>query len=60
MKPVEVSQLNRYIKTVLQNDPLLARVAVVGEISNLKYHSSGHVYFSLRDKTSSIKCFLPQ
>jgi len=60
MKPIEISQLNRYIKTVLQNDPLLSQIAVVGEVSNLKYHSSGHVYFSLKDKNSTVRCFLPQ
>lgn len=59
MKPIGVSQLNAYIKRVLQTDPLLAQVAVVGEISNLKYHDSGHVYFSLKDQGGKINCFLP-
>lgn len=60
MKPIEVSQLNRYIKSILQNDPVLSRVEVVGEISNLKYHGTGHVYFSLKDSGSTVKCFLPR
>ncbi len=59
MKPVKVSQVNKYIKTVLQSDPLLSKISVVGEISNLKYHGSGHVYFSLKDYSSRLSCFLP-
>jgi exodeoxyribonuclease VII large subunit len=39
-------------------DPLLGNVSVIGEISNLKYHSTGHVYFTLKDETSKISCFL--
>jgi len=57
-KPVTVSQLNSYIGRVLQTDPLLGSVSVKGEISNLKYHSSGHVYFSMKDERSSLRCFL--
>ena len=59
VKPVKVSQLNGYIKRVLQSDPLLGNVSVIGEISNLKYHGSGHVYFTLKDEASKISCFLP-
>jgi len=58
LKPVTVSQLNSYIKRILQTDPILGNVSVVGEISNLKFHSSGHVYFSLKDESSKINCFL--
>ncbi|HML37490.1 MAG TPA: exodeoxyribonuclease VII large subunit [Bacillota bacterium] len=58
IKPIRVSQLNGYIKRVLQSDPLLGNVSVIGEISNLKYHSTGHVYFTLKDETSKINCFL--
>ncbi len=57
-RPIRVSQLNDYIRRVLQTDPLLGDVLVQGEIANLKFHSSGHVYFSLRDKDSRINCFL--
>ncbi|MDO4482121.1 MAG: exodeoxyribonuclease VII large subunit [Bacillota bacterium] len=60
MKPVQVSQLNKYIKTIIQSDPLLSRISVIGEVSNLKYHSSGHVYFSMKDRGSRINCFLPE
>jgi exodeoxyribonuclease VII large subunit len=59
IKPIRVSQLNGYIKRVLQTDLLLSNVSVVGEVSNLKFHSSGHVYFTLKDKTSKLNCFLP-
>ncbi len=58
IKPIKVSQLNGYIKRVLQSDPLLGNVSVIGEISNLKYHGTGHVYFTLKDETSKINCFL--
>lgn len=58
IKPVAVSQLNSYIKRVLQTEPLLSDVSVIGEVSNLKYHGSGHVYFSLKDADSRIACFL--
>lgn len=59
VKPVSVSQLNNYINRVLSTDPILMNVSVCGEIANLTKHSSGHWYFSLKDKDSSIKCFLP-
>lgn len=58
-KPVKVSQLNAYIKRILQNSPVLSNVTVIGEVSNLKFHSSGHVYFSLKDESGRISCFLP-
>ena len=47
LKPITVSQLNDYINRVLGTDPLLGAVVVKGEIFSLKYHSSGHVYFSI-------------
>jgi exodeoxyribonuclease VII large subunit len=59
-KPVKVSQLNGYIKRVLQTDPALGDISVIGEISNLKYHSSGHVYFSLKDEGGRLSCFMPR
>lgn len=58
IKPIRVSQLNGYIKRVLQSDPLLGNVSVIGEISNLKKHSTGHIYFTLKDENSKINCFL--
>lgn len=58
MKPISVSQLNNYVKRNLQTDPILANITVEGEVSNLKYHDSGHVYFSLKDENSKVNCFL--
>lgn len=58
-KPVKVSQLNSYISRIIQSDPLLGNISVQGEISNLKYHGSGHVYFTLKDDRAAIRCFLP-
>jgi len=58
MKPIRISQLNSYIKRLLQSDPLLGNVSVIGEISNLKHHGTGHVYFTLKDESSKINCFL--
>lgn len=60
LKPITVTQLNDYISRVLGTDPLLGAVVVKGEIFSLKYHSSGHVYFSIMDATSKISCFLPR
>ena len=54
LKPISVSQLNDYIGRVIGTDPLLGAVVVKGEISNLKYHTSGHVYFSIIDAASKI------
>lgn len=59
LKPVTVTQLNEYISRVLGTDPLLSNISVTGEISNLKFHSSGHVYFSMIDQSSKVNCFLP-
>lgn len=57
IRPISVTQLNTYIERVLGTDPLLGAVVVKGEITNLKYHSSGHVYFSIADVGSKINCF---
>ncbi|MDR0570828.1 MAG: exodeoxyribonuclease VII large subunit, partial [Clostridiales Family XIII bacterium] len=59
MKPIRVSQINAYVKRLLQSDPILGNISVIGEISNFKLHSSGHVYFSLKDHGSRLSCFLP-
>ena len=59
LKPVTVSQLNDYIGRLLATDPLLNIVVVKGEITSLKYHQTGHVYFSISDNESKINCFLP-
>ena len=58
LKPISVSQLNEYISQVLVTDPLLGNVTVKGETSGVKYHQSGHVYFSLVDARARVNCFL--
>ncbi len=50
-----VGQVNRYIKNMFAEDFFLRNIAVTGEISNLKYHSSGHIYFTLKDAEGEIK-----
>ncbi len=51
---LSVTQLNRYIKSLMEADDLLHTVAVRAEISNLKIHMSGHIYFTLKDADSEI------
>ncbi len=53
-----VSQVNSYIKNMFTQDFMLNRIQVSGEISNCKYHSSGHIYFSLKDEKSSLSCVM--
>jgi exodeoxyribonuclease VII large subunit len=55
---ITVSQLNRYIKSVFDGDLFLSKLTVQGEVSNFKFHSSGHWYFSLKDETSVINCVM--
>jgi len=49
-----VTQVNRYVKRTLESDPLLAGIFIEGEISNFNAHSSGHMYFTLKDEGASI------
>ena len=49
-----VGELTRYVKMLMDNDALLSAISVQGEISNLKYHSSGHLYFTLKDGEAEI------
>ncbi|MCI8285065.1 MAG: exodeoxyribonuclease VII large subunit [Firmicutes bacterium] len=58
LKPIKVSQLNKYIGRVLSTDPILGNVCVTGEISNLKYHNMGYIFFTLKDENSKISCFV--
>lgn len=53
-----VSQVNKYIKNMFLTDYMLQNLEVRGEVSNLKYHSSGHIYFTLKDEKSAIKCVM--
>lgn len=52
---ISVTELNTFIKTIFENEPLLSDVFVRGEISNFKAHSSGHFYFSLKDEGGVLK-----
>ena len=53
-----VQQLNDYVRTLLSRDPLLQKLHVRGEISNFKVHTSGHMYFSLKDRQDRIQCVM--
>lgn len=53
-----VLQINRYIKGMLEDDYILASLWIKGEVSNYKKHSSGHIYFTLKDDKSAIDCIL--
>ena len=53
-----VSEINHYIKGLITEDILLSSVFVRGEISNLNYHASGHIYFSLKDKKGTISAVM--
>ncbi|HOB20436.1 MAG TPA: exodeoxyribonuclease VII large subunit [Candidatus Atribacteria bacterium] len=53
---ITVHQLNEYVRSLIARDPLLQQVKVRGEISNFKLHSSGHMYFSLKDEKARIQC----
>ena len=55
---LSVSEINLYIKKLLQQDGRMSSVLVRGEISNFTRHSSGHLYFSLKDTTGAIKCVM--
>lgn len=57
-KSLSVSQLNKYISGLMEFDELLSNVKVKGEISNFKRHSSGHLYFSIKDDKSKISCVM--
>ncbi|MCD6321536.1 MAG: exodeoxyribonuclease VII large subunit [Clostridiales bacterium] len=57
-KAVNVSQLNMYIKMLLGNDGHLSDILVKGEISNFKFHHSGHMYFTLKDNKAAVKCVM--
>lgn len=55
---LSVSELTRRVKEILEADPVLRTVWVKGEISNFKHHSSGHMYFTLKDEKSRLKCVM--
>lgn len=53
-----VAQVNSYIKNMFTQDFMLQKVRIRGEVSNCKYHSSGHIYFTLKDAKSTISCVM--
>jgi exodeoxyribonuclease VII large subunit len=53
-----VSSLNKYIKMVFDKDTFLNNINVRGEITNFKAHYTGHLYFTLKDETSTIRCVM--
>lgn len=57
-EPMTVSQLNSYMKNKIAEDEFLNNVYIKGEISNYKHHYTGHLYFTLKDENSLIKCIM--
>ncbi len=53
---LNVSEINRYIKGLIHGDPRLRDIWVTGELSNFKHHRSGHMYFTIKDSKSSLRC----
>ena len=58
INPITVTELNLYVKNKVAEDEYLNNVYVSGEISNFKHHYSGHMYFTLKDENSLIKCVM--
>lgn len=57
-KVYSVSNVNKYIKMLFDKDPFLMDIAIKGEITNFKAHYTGHLYFTLKDNASTIKCVM--
>ena len=55
---ITVTELNKYIKEKIGADEFLNNVLIKGEISNFKHHYTGHMYFTLKDENSLIKCIM--
>ncbi|MCR5221394.1 MAG: exodeoxyribonuclease VII large subunit [Lachnospiraceae bacterium] len=53
-----VGQVNTYIKNIFSQDYMLRSISVKGEVSNVKYHSSGHIYFTMKDQTATLQCVM--
>ena len=58
LKTLSVGEVNNYVKKLVENDFILKNLNVKGEISNIKFHSSGHIYFSLKDENSKVNCIM--
>lgn len=57
-KVFNVSQVNKYVKMLIDSDAFLSNINITGEITNFKAHYTGHFYFTLKDENSSIKCVM--
>lgn len=57
-KVYSVGQVNQYIRNMFQSDFLLNQISVQGEVSNCKYHSSGHIYFTLKDREGTLQAIM--
>ncbi len=57
-KVLSITQINEYIRSTMDSDPLLGNVSVRGEISNYKLYPSGHHYFTLKDENAALKCVM--
>ena len=53
-----VNQINSYIKNMFAQEPMLRSISVKGEASNVKYHSSGHIYFTIKDNSGTLLCVM--
>lgn len=58
LTPLSVSDVNRQVKNLIDSDPILENLSVEGEISNLSRPASGHIYFTLKDAKSTLKCVM--
>ena len=55
---ISVTDLNKYIKNKIADDEYLSNILIKGEISNFKHHYTGHLYFTLKDENSLVKCIM--
>ena len=58
MKIYTVEQINNYIRNMFDTDFVLSRVNVTGEVSNCKYHPSGHIYFTIKDNNNALSVIM--
>lgn len=58
IKTFTLSQVSKLIKNALEFESLLKSIAIIGEISNLKYHASGHIYLTLKDESDVLSCVM--
>lgn len=58
LKTLTVTEVNRYIKKYISGNPILSHIEIEGELSNFKRHSSGHLYFTLKDSDARLSCVM--